>query len=208
MGLEPEEQERIERRAAQVLAEVPDYVWDGSSLPVPVEAIADSCFHLLIRDVEPHDMEQAPDCPPLAEGTSLSGLFLPREREIWVNAAEGREWPPRRRFSIGHELGHCVLHEDGQRSLFCRHGTIDFAPDEEAAIESRAASGGAADEDEVVALIEREANQFAAALLMPPELMRHHYRAAHGNFDELCRIFGSSQAAMGRRLHQAVPRGG
>ena len=43
---------------------------------------------------------------------------------------------------------------------------------------------------------------------MPPELMRHHYRATNGNFHDMCAVFGSSQAAMGRRLHQAIPRGG
>jgi len=185
--MEGEELERIEERAAQVLAEVPDWIWDGSSLPVPVEAIADSCFSLLVRDVEPDEMVAAPGFPTLDEGASLSGLFLPADGQIWVNAEEAREWPPRRRFTIGHELGHCVLHQDGQRSLFCRHGSVDA---------------------DASAAIEQEANHFAAALLMPPELMRHHYRATNGNFDAMCRVFGSSQAAMGRRLHQAVPRGG
>jgi len=34
--------ERVEERAAQVLARVPEWLWDGESLPVPVEEIADS----------------------------------------------------------------------------------------------------------------------------------------------------------------------
>lgn len=200
--MEEEELERIEEQAAKVLADVAEWIWDGSSLPVPVEAIADSCFNLLVRDVEPAQMTAAPGFPALDEGASISGLFLPADRQIWVNAEEAREWPPRRRFTIGHELGHCVLHEDGQRSLFCRHGSVDVASGSESAPET------AAREEDASKLIEQEANHFAAALLMPPELIRHHYRATHGSFDELCRIFGSSQAAMGRRLHQAVPRGG
>lgn len=182
--------ERIEARAEQVLADVPEWLWDGKSLPVPIEQIVDSCFDLFVRDVEPEEMTTAPGCPPLEEGATLSGLFLPGPRQIWVNAAEAREWPPRRRFTLAHELGHCVLHEDGQRSLFCRHGSVD--PDHDPAAEAAAE-------------IEREANQFAASLLMPARLMRHYYRRTGKDFDAMCRVFGSSRAAMGRRLHQAIP---
>ena len=57
-------------------------------------------------------------------------------------------------------------------------------------------------------ITEEEANYFAAALLMPRELMRHHYKDCGGDFEEMCERFGSSAAAMGRRLHQAVPRSG
>lgn len=51
-------------------------------------------------------MGTAPGAPALAHGQSLSGLLLPVRGEIWVNAEEARQWPPRRRFTIGHELGH------------------------------------------------------------------------------------------------------
>src|SRR4051812_20845670 len=99
--------DEVERRAAEVLASVPEWIWDGERLPVPVEDIVDTCFGLLVRDVE--DMTSAPGAPApaLAE---LSGLLLTARGEIWVNAAEAREWPPRRRFTIGHELGHWVMH--------------------------------------------------------------------------------------------------
>jgi hypothetical protein len=50
--------EEIERLAEEFLALVPAYVWDGMSLPVPVEDIADSHAGLLIRDVE--DLSLAP----------------------------------------------------------------------------------------------------------------------------------------------------
>ena len=109
--------------AEEFLARVPEWIWDGESLPVPVEEIADTHFGLLVRDVE--DMTRRPGCPPLGEGQSISGLLLPSSGEIWVNAAEAREWPPRRRFTIGHELGHWVLHQHGQQSLFCRHGAVE-----------------------------------------------------------------------------------
>ena len=74
---------------------------------------------LLVRDVA--DLTTAPGAPELAPGQSLSGLLLASKGEIWVNASEGKQWPPRRRFTIGHELGHWRLHrKPGQQSLFCR----------------------------------------------------------------------------------------
>ena len=136
--------------ADTVLAGVPAYVWDGERLPVPVEEIVDTCYGLYVRDVD--DMATAPDAPSLAPGQSLSGLLLPARGEIWVNADEARQWPPRRRFTIGHELGHWVMHRTaGQQSLFCRRTTID-----ETGQRAR-----------VVRDIEEEASAFAAELLMP-----------------------------------------
>jgi len=199
--------EAIEERAGQVLAEVPSYIWDGDSLPVPVEDIADSVFGLFVRDVE--DMTAAPGCPPLEPGNSLSGLLLASTGEIWVNAEEARQWPPRRRFTIGHELGHWVLHRSGQQSLFCRRLTVDpdeTRPGETRPAETRPEETRSADTRPPLPVTEEEANMFAAALLMPAELIRRHYTDCGGDFGEMCDRFDSSGAAMGRRLHQAVPR--
>ena len=101
--------DHIVAAAETVLDGVPAYVWDGERLPVPVEEIVDTCYGLYVRDVK--DMATAPGAPALAPGQSLSGLLLPASGEIWVNADEARQWPPRRRFTaIGHELGHWVMH--------------------------------------------------------------------------------------------------
>jgi hypothetical protein len=202
--MEERELEQIEARAEAILAELPEWLWDGETLPVPIDDIADSSFGLLVRDVA--DMAQAPDCPPLAEGQSLSGLLLADERQIWVNDDEARQWPPRRRFTIAHELGHWVLHRDEQRSLFCRHGVVDPPADVPADVPP-AAAGDPATARPPLDPIEAEANAFAAALLMPAALMKRHYAATAGEpdrFGRLCTIFGSSQAAMGRRLHQVI----
>ena len=180
--------EEIEQQAEAVLAGVPEWIWNGERLPVPVDTIADSRYGLLIREVE--DMSSAPGAPELRVGQALSGLLLAGPGEIWVNALEARRWPGRRRFTIGHELGHWVMHrEPGQQSLFCRHSEID----EEEKDRSKE--------------IEREANAFAAALTMPAHLIRKHYERLRRDPDchaRLCKLFASSGAAMGHRLHAVI----
>jgi hypothetical protein len=169
----------MEERAARVLADAPEYIWDGERLPVPVEDIVDSVYGLLVRDVE--NMSGVEGAPPLDAGQALSGLLLPARGEIWVNADEARQWPPRRRFTIGHELGHWVLHHTGQQVLFCRRTSVD----EEAVPPGRD--------------IEEEASAFAAALLMPQWLFLRAHARTRGDVLELCRLFGTSQAATERR---------
>ncbi len=180
--------EEIERRAEAVLADVPEWIWDGESLPVPIEDIADTGFGLYVRDVE--DMSAAPGAPELDPGQSLSGLLLASRGEIWVNADEARQWPPRRRFTIGHELGHWVMHRTGQQSLFCRSTNVD--PDEDPAAD-----------DPAIPDIEEEASAFAAALLMPAHLIRLHYDRL-GDHAEMCNLFDASGAAMGKRMQAVV----
>jgi hypothetical protein len=183
----------VEARAEAVLSSVPRWVWDGRSLPVPVDDIVDSVYGLQVLEVE--DMTSAPGCPPLAEGQSLSGLLLVDEKEIWCNAAEAREWPGRKRFTIAHELGHWCLHKPGQDSLFCRRAVV--AADEAEREKGRSERPPLPD-------AEKEANAFAAAMCMPAELLQYHYRNTTRDFTELCEMFGSSMAAMGKRLHQVV----
>ena len=132
--------EEIERRAEAVLAELPDYVWRGEIPPVPVEEIADTHFGLRVREVAPEQMRTAPGGPELAEGETISGLLISSLGEIWVNAEEAGQWPGRRRFTIGHELGHHVLHRSGQQTLFCRRATVD--PDPASAAAARAGAPG------------------------------------------------------------------
>jgi IrrE N-terminal-like domain len=180
----------IERRAEEFLAGVPRYVWDGESLPVPIEDIADTHVGLLVRDVG--DLSTAPGAPTLSDGHALSGLLLPALGEIWVNAGEAREWPPRRRFTIAHELGHWSLHRHDERSVFCRSSVIEPDP---------------AVRRSELPPHEQEANVFGAAVLMPARLIREQYIDCHGDFDRLCGRFGASGAAMGRRLHAVVERG-
>ncbi|HEV2752900.1 MAG TPA: ImmA/IrrE family metallo-endopeptidase [Solirubrobacteraceae bacterium] len=174
--------QRADEHAQRVLACVPEWIWDGETLPVPVEEIADSVFGLLVRDVE--DMSAAPGAPALASGQSLSGLLLASRGEIWVNAQEARTWPTRRRFTIGHELGHWELHRDGQQSLFCRRTAVDEQPPPQPSVVD----------------IEEEASRFAAALLMPAWLMVREHARVGGDLDRLITTFRTSGVAMTRRV--------
>ena len=179
--------EDLERLAEEFLSQVPSYVWDGETLPVPIEDIADTHVGLLVRDVE--DLGTAPGAPELGHGQALSGLLLPAVGEIWVNAEEGRQWPARRRFTIAHELGHWRLHRDVERAVFCRAASIE--PD-------------ASPTREPLPPVEDEANVFAAAMLMPAHLVREQYALCERDFFRLCGAFGASGAAMGRRLHAVI----
>ena len=182
--------EEIERRAEEVLASVPSWIWDGERLPVPVEDIVDTQYGLLVRDVE--DLSAAPGAPRLDADQSLSGLLLADRGEIWVNADEGRQWPGRRRFTICHELGHWCMHRTGHDALFCRSTTVEPPREGDAA-------------PAATPEIEEQAQVFAAAMLMPARLVQEQY-AKGGEFFAMCERFGASGAAMGRRLHAVIQR--
>ena len=164
----------IEQLAEGFLAQIPSFIWDGSTLPVPIEEIADTYVGLLVRDVE--DLGTAPGAPELGPGLALSGLLLPAMGEVWVNAEEGRQWPARRRFTIAHELGHWRLHRDVERAVFCRAASIE--PD-------------ASQTRELLPPVEDEANVFAAAVLMPARLIQEQYVRCGRDFFRLCEAFGA-----------------
>ncbi len=183
-------QSEIEQRAEEVLATVPDWLWNGQTLPVPVDDIADSCFGLWVREVE--DLRSAPGVPEIEETRGLSGLLLPSIGEIWVSAPEAREWPGRRRFTVSHELGHWCLHRS-EGAVWCRKHAVD-PPEGDAPRRGRPRA-------------EAEADEFAAALLMPARLIRRHYERIgprEDRFQQLCAAFGASGAAMSRRLRRVI----
>ena len=107
----------------------------GAEFPVPVESVAEDLLGLAVERI------------PMAD---CSGMLLPLERVIVVNAAEPET---RRRFTIAHELGHwiCQCLEGSAAPVMCRDRDLSTAADRTR---------------------EREANVFAAELLMPEEAVR------------------------------------
>lgn len=138
-------------------------LFGGGELPVPVEAIAEDLLGLGVS-------EERLD--------GVSGLLDPRRRWIVVNAADV---PPRRRFTLAHELGHwvCQALEGHAATLYCRVEEVGVG-------EGRA--------------LEREANVFAAELLMPEAAVRSAF-AASGRVQAVAARFGVSEEAMGWRLY-------
>jgi Zn-dependent peptidase ImmA (M78 family) len=134
-----------------------------AELPVPVEAIAEDLLGLQVAE---------------SEDLTVSGMLLPPQRQIWLNAAEGA---PRRRFTLAHELGHWVCqHLEGKSApVYCR--AADVHPEPTAA--DRA--------------LEREANVFAAELLMPEDEVREAWA---GDSEASAARFGVSGEAMRWRL--------
>ncbi len=107
----------------------------GEQLPVPVESIAEDLLGLAVE----------------ARELDVSGMLLPAERRILVNAAEPET---RQRFTIAHELGHwiCQCLEGTAQPVYCRAEDVGVDPEAKA--------------------LELEANIFAANLVMPEEAVR------------------------------------
>lgn len=189
--------EEFDERVARVFDCVPPYVWDGDRLPVPVEEIASDVYGLRVLKKTAAEMCAAPGCPEVPPGQSLSGLLLANRGEIWVNCDEAEQWPGRGRFTICHELGHWVMHRhEADRPLFCRSTKPAAGDRTEPDVPGSA-------EPEQKRDIEEEASMFAAAMLIPRDLLRREYGRVR-EFEFLRDRFGSSGAAMGRRLHQVI----
>lgn len=176
----------VERQAYDLLEGVPEFIWDGESLPVPVDDIVDNVLGLKVRLAE--DMSRAPGCEDLKPG-EVSGLLLAHLGEIWVDAVEAGKWDTRRRFTVGHEVGHYLIHRDGRSQIFCREA--DITEDEEPERTGPAPKP----------VPELEADAFAAALLMPEHLIREHSVDCGRDLGEMERRFNCSHKAMKHRLH-------
>ena len=128
-------------------------------LPVPVESIAEDLLGLAVNE---------------SENLEVSGMLLPAERKIWLNASEPET---RRRFTLAHELGHwvCQCLEGRTAPVYCRSDEVGVG-------QGRA--------------LEREANVFAAELLMPGAAVRGRH---NGDVAVAGREFGVSVEAMAWR---------
>lgn len=186
--LDPEQEALVESEVDEILAAVPGRVWDGRSLPVPIELIAREVYGLRVLLKSREEMKEAVGCPG-DDSFDVSGLLLTGIGEIWVNAWEAEQsWgSPRTRFTIGHELGHFVMHRSAPQGIYCR-----ATPEDESS----------AREWVPRPIPEVEANTFSAALLMPGDMVRR--RIVDGGSEEsIMRVqadFSVSRKASERRI--------
>ena len=110
------------------------------------------------------------------EYSEVSGFFDADENTIFVNSDE---FPRRQTFTVGHELGHNVLHLDWARSKNYRVLLRD-------------------DTEQQKDAIEREANVFAAHLLAPRSLLLKYHKIA--TIQELSDLFMVSAPVIKNRL--------
>jgi Zn-dependent peptidase ImmA (M78 family) len=107
---------------------------------------------------------------------NVSGFFDCEERAIFVNK---EEWPLRQTFTIAHELGHKVLHEEWAKSSEYRVllRDQDYSGDEPH---------------------EKEANAFAAQLLVPRFMLDEYWKSL--TVEQLSQLFAVSVPMIRNRI--------
>lgn len=104
----------------------------------------------------------------------LGGYYEQKTNEITINENDSL---PRQRFSVAHELGHCVLgHGSSPRDNNTRYNQGNYS------------------------IKEYQANAFAAELLMPKDAMQVMVEMREMELAELCKTFDVSENAMTIRL--------
>lgn len=147
---------------------------NSSNFPLEMETLIEGLGIAVIK----HDFDK-----DISGVLSINGI----SKSIGVNRTES---PKRQRFTLAHELGHYILHQD-KSNLFM--DSILF----------RKASEGYTKKEEK---IEKEANYFAANILMPATRIKHELYNMHIDFIEdedinkLAETFGVSVSAMTYRL--------
>lgn len=131
--------------------------------PVPITRVADrlGVTVYLVDDVEWHGA---------VEASTKTG-----EASIYVNERTSRH---RRRFTVAHELGHLILHDQGPNSTV-RYRDMNFLSDDEE---------------------EKQANGYAAKLLMPAFLVEPLVDYFGVDVPTLAETFDVSQKSMRYRL--------
>ncbi len=160
-------------RAGELLQRYREF-FGGPDVPVPVESIAEDLLGLRIAE---------------SDTLAVSGLLLPEQREIWLNAEETRQSLGRRRFTIAHELGHwvCQVLEGRWQPVYCRVADV------------QADVGAGPVRPSTNPPLEREANVFAAELLMPEPAVRSAFTPAD-SVEAMAARFDVSESAMHWRL--------
>lgn len=151
-------------------------------------SIEDVCRRLDIEDIRDERVH------------SFAAMLLMEPNRAWgaIVVAKGMD-ARRRRFSIGHELGHFLLENhrprEGHHQFACSHADLRFE-------DSRGADRARK--------MEAEANRFAAQLLMPARRILTNLRSREPDLREIIHLakdFNVSKAAMARSYidaHRAI----
>lgn len=107
---------------------------------------------------------------------NISGFYDAEEDAIYVNKME---FPLRQTFTVAHELGHKILHEDWARSSEYKMLLRDAASDSKDPFE-------------------QEANSFAANLLVPREMLNNYWQTL--SLDQLSQLFAVSVPVIKNRI--------
>lgn len=161
----------IKKKAAQLLEE------NGiTQAPVNVETVAAS-LNITIRRTPTED--------------ELSGFLLRKEEGQTVIGVNTNHHPNRQRFTIGHEIGHFVLH---------RHSDMHV---DRVVVKLRSELSSKGEDTEEI-----EANRFSAELLMPESMLDRDIKKLSSSdlnddrvIQQLAKRYGVSVNAMTNRLN-------
>lgn len=161
----------IKKKAAELLEE------NGiTEAPVDVEVIAES-LNISIRRTPTED--------------ELSGFLLRKEGGPTVIGVNTNHHPNRQRFTIGHEIGHFILHQ---------HNDLHV---DRVVVKLRSELSSKGENSEEI-----EANRFAAELLMPQSMLERDIQELTSNdvnddrvIQHLAKRYGVSVNAMTNRLN-------
>ena len=151
--------------------------------PVPIEELAADLDILEIRDLTTEGFAGA----LLTDADRSSGIILVKKGY----------YDQRRRFTIGHELGHflCPMHVPTKsEGFFCTSGDMKLSY---------------AKKDNVAAQMEVQANKFSAHLLVPGKLLHPRIRPQDDpNLEDVLKlsdVFNTSKEMMARRYVESHP---
>jgi IrrE N-terminal-like domain len=152
----------------------------GLKIPIPIEELAIQLDIAEINELETENFE--------------GSLLTDEARQSGIILVNGKAQGGRRRFTIGHELGHFLImaHVPVNPGQFlCSRQDMNR---------------WSAKENDRYARMEMEANQFAALLLMPPPMLRAYLKGRApdlANLDKMAIDFGGRRRA---RLRHASSR--
>jgi len=125
------------------------------ALPVPIEAIVDNQFRINIVPA-----------PGIRENADVDGVLSRDFKDIWIDESVYESNPHRFRFTLAHEIGHMILHEDIYKELH-----FDSFADWKSRVPNQF-------DDQQYGYFESQANSFAGLILVPAPVLKNTFPKA------------------------------